>query len=99
MLDGRNIRTKRQCRKLDDKLYGHFKITKVGSNKRWCRLELPTSWKIHPTFNVALLEQYRREVKTTNVPLIEADDEGWIPEAIIASGPTEDDHRKHVYLV
>jgi transposase InsO family protein len=99
MLDGRNIRTKRQCRKLDDKLYGPFKITKVGSNKRWCRLDLPTTWKIHPTFNVALLERYRGDIKERDIPAIEADNEGWIPEAVIASGPTDDDHKKHVFLV
>jgi hypothetical protein len=32
MLDGRIIRTKRQCRKLEDKLYGPFQISKVGRN-------------------------------------------------------------------
>jgi hypothetical protein len=48
---------------------------------------------------VALLEQYRGEIKQTNIPPIEADDEGWVPEAIIASGPTDDDHKKHVFLV
>ena len=98
MLDGRNIRTKRQCRKLEDKLYGPFQITKVGSNKRWCRLKLPESWKIHPTFNVSLLEPYRGDIKERVIHPVEADNEGWIPEAIIASGPTDDDHRKHVFL-
>jgi hypothetical protein len=29
MLDGRNIRTKRQCRKLEDKLYRPFQVGKV----------------------------------------------------------------------
>jgi len=30
---------------------------------------------------------------------IEADDSGWKMETIIASGPSENDHRKHIYLV
>jgi hypothetical protein len=58
MLDWKNIRIKWQCKKLEGKLYGPFKITKVRGNKQWCRLELPSTWKIHHTFNVALLEQY-----------------------------------------
>jgi hypothetical protein len=33
MIEGRNIRTKRQCRKREDKLYRPFQISKVGSNK------------------------------------------------------------------
>ena len=98
MLDGRNIRTKRQCRKLEDKLYGPFQISKVGSNKRWCRLKLPETWKIHPAFHVSLLEPYKGDIKERVIHPVEADNEGWIPEAIIASGPTDDDHRKHVFL-
>jgi hypothetical protein len=99
MLNGSNIRTKRQCRKLDDKMYGPFKIIKVGGNKRWCRLELPPTWKIHPAFNVALLEPYRGDPLEREVPPIEVDDGGWTPESIVASGPTDNDHRKHVFLV
>src|SRR5258705_655509 len=57
MLDGRHIKTKRTCRKLDAKMYGPFKILKVGSNKRHCKLELPERWKVHLTFNVSLLER------------------------------------------
>ena len=30
---------------------------------------------------------------------IEADDSGWKMESIIASGPSDHDHKKHVYLV
>ena len=30
---------------------------------------------------------------------IEADDSGWKMETIIASGPSENDHRKLIYLV
>jgi hypothetical protein len=33
MLDGRNICTKRQCCKLEHKLYRPFQINKIGSNK------------------------------------------------------------------
>src|ERR1700681_1149554 len=99
MLNGSNIWTKRQCRKLDDKMYGPFKIIKVGGNKRWCRLELPPTWKIHPAFNIALLEPYWGDPLEREVPPIEADDGGWTHESIVASGPTDNDHRKHVFLV
>jgi hypothetical protein len=99
MLDGRNIRTKRQCRKLEDKLSRPFQVGKVGSNKRWCRLKLPETWKIHPAFHVSLLEPYKGDIKERVIHPIEADNEGWVPEAIIASGPTDNDHQKHVFLM
>jgi hypothetical protein len=63
MLDGRNISTKRQCHKLEDKLYGPFQISRVGTNKRWCRLKLPENWKIILSFHVSLLEPYRGNLK------------------------------------
>jgi len=62
-------------------------------------LKLPESWKIHPTFNISLLERYRGEDPKKQVIEIEADDAGWKMESIIASGPSDDDARKHVYLV
>jgi hypothetical protein len=99
MIDGRNICTKRQCRKLEDKLYGPFQISKVGSNKRWCRLKLPETWKIHPAFHVSLLEPYRANLKEREIPPVEADNEEWIPETIITSGPADNEHRKHVFQV
>ena len=62
-------------------------------------LRLPDSWKIHPTFNIALLERYRRVDPKKQVIVIEADDAGWKMESIIASGPSDDDVKKHVHLV
>jgi hypothetical protein len=59
---------------------------------------LPTSSKIHPSFHVALLDPYRGKPEVRIIPPVEADDEGWIPEAIIACGPTADNHSKHVFL-
>jgi hypothetical protein len=58
MLDGCNITSKQQYCKLEDILFVSFKIIKVGSNKQWCKLESPTTWKIHPSFDVAILEPY-----------------------------------------
>jgi hypothetical protein len=99
MLNGRNIRAKHRCKKLEDKMFGPFKVLMVGSNQRYCRLELPSSWKIHPVFNISLLERYRGDNPERPVVEIEADEEGWKMENIIASGPSDDDPKKHVYLV
>jgi hypothetical protein len=55
ILSGKYIRSKGRCRKLDDKMYGPFKILSVGHNDRYCKLEMPAAWKIHPTFNMSLL--------------------------------------------
>jgi hypothetical protein len=59
MLNGKNIRSKGRCKKLDDKMYGPFKILSVRHNNRYCKLELPPSWKIHPNFKISLLERDR----------------------------------------
>jgi len=58
MLNGMNIRAKHQCKKLEDMMYRPFKIVSTGKNQHYCKLELPTSWKIHSTFNIDLLERY-----------------------------------------
>jgi len=98
MLNGRNIRAKHRCKKLEDKMFGPFKISMVGGNQRYCRLELPNSWKIHPVFNISLLERYKGDNPERPMVEFEADKEGWNMETIIASGPSDDDVKKHVYL-
>jgi len=99
MLNGKNIRAKHRCKKLEDKMYGPFEVIHTGKNGSYSKLKLPESWKIHPTFNIALLERYRGTNPKKQVVEIKADDAGWKMESIIASGPSDDDPRKHVYLV
>ena len=54
-LDARNIRTKRQSKKLDWKNLGPYKISKIVSSHAY-RLDLPDSMKLlHPVFHVSLL--------------------------------------------
>jgi len=57
-------------------------MSNVGTNKPWCQLELPTTWKIHPLFHVALLEPYRSEITDHEIAQIEVDDEGWVFEIV-----------------
>jgi hypothetical protein len=99
MLDGRHIKTKRACKKLDAKLYGPFRILSVG--RRTVKLDLPPRWGIHPTFHISLIEPYRVDPHqaTINTIDIEADDEGWTPEAIVAAGPNNDNAARHKFLV
>jgi len=99
MLNGKNIRTKGRCRKLEDTMYGLFEVVTEGHNKRYCKLKLPEKWKIHPVFNIALLEKYRGVNPGKDLVEIEADNSGWKMETIIASGPSNEDPSKHVYLV
>jgi len=99
MLNGKNIRSKGRCKKLDDKMYGPFKILSVGHNNMYCKLELPPTWKIHLTFNISVLERYRGKNPERKVIEIEAEDAGWTMEKILASGPSNDDVSKHVFLV
>jgi len=41
LLNGRNIRAKHRCKKLEDKMFGPFEVISVGSNNRYCKLKLP----------------------------------------------------------
>lgn len=55
-LSGKNIRTTRPAKKLDDKWYGPYTIiAKVSKNAY--KLQLPASWHVHPVFNVSLLRR------------------------------------------
>jgi len=58
MLNGKCVRSKGRCRKLKDKMYGPLEIISVGHNNHYCKLDLLTFWKIHPTFNIGLLERF-----------------------------------------
>jgi hypothetical protein len=88
MRSGKNIRTRRPCKKLDHKLHGPFEITEVISETAM-RLNLPVKWKIHKVFHISLLEpviQGNREVNLEKVldaaDLIEADDEYHVEEVM-----------------
>ena len=53
-LENKNIHLNRPSKKLDNKRYGPFKISKdIGS--RAFELELPEGWMIHNVFNEDLL--------------------------------------------
>jgi len=99
MLNGRNIRAKHRCKMLEDKMLGPFEMVSVGSNLRYCKLKLPYSWKIHPVFNIDLLEHDQATDPKKHVIEIEADRNNWVMESIIASGPSDDNPHHHVFLV
>jgi len=56
-LDGRDLRTTRPTKKLDDKWYGPYKVEQV-INHNACRLKLPPQLRIHPTFHVSKLRHF-----------------------------------------
>ena len=58
MLNACNIKTKRLSKKLDKKMFGPFRISKVISLNAM-RLTLPTKWRIYNSFYISLLEPYR----------------------------------------
>jgi hypothetical protein len=82
MLNGRNIHTRRPCRKLDHKNHGPFQIEKVVSPLA-VKLTLPRKWKIHDVFHVSLIEPYRtgnRDPPDPSKVLREADEIESSPE-------------------
>lgn len=54
-LDAWNIKTHRQCRKLDHHRLGPYEVVKsIGTST--ARLHLPATVQIHPVFHISLLE-------------------------------------------
>jgi hypothetical protein len=99
LLNGQNIRAEHLCKKLEDKMLGPFEVLSLGSNNRYCKCKLPDHWKLHPVFNINLLERYKGTDPKKPVVEIEPDGEDWVMETIIASGPTDNDPKQHVFLV
>jgi hypothetical protein len=62
MLNGKNLKTRKQCRKLENKLFGPFQVEKVISPMA-IKLRLPQSWRIHNVFHVKLLEPYHASIQ------------------------------------
>jgi len=99
MLTGWNIRAKHRCRKLEDKMFGPFEIQSTGKNQRYCKLSLPDSWKIHPVFNIDLLERYKGTDPKKPIIEVEADGEVWVMESIIAWGPSDENSKEHFFWI
>jgi transposase InsO family protein len=77
LLRGKNVKTKRPCRKLEDKYLGPFEILERKGLVAY-KLQLPTSMKrIHDVFHVSLLEPYHRRqgAQPPAVPEIDEMDE------------------------
>ena len=53
-LSTKNIRTRRPCKKLEDKCIGPYRITRVAHNRSY-ELDLPRTLRIWPVFHVSLL--------------------------------------------
>lgn len=99
MLNGKNIQAKHHCKKLKNMMLGPFEVLSVGTNLQYCRLKLPDSWMIHSIFNIGLLERYKGTHSNEQVLEIEANANDWDMESIMASGPSDDNIKHHVYLV
>lgn len=68
-LNTKNIRTRRPCRKLDDRWIGPYRVTQVIKGTA-CRLALPQTLKIHPVFHVNLLRHGLPEHGARPAPVI-----------------------------
>jgi hypothetical protein len=61
MFSGKNIKTRKLSKKFDVKMHGPFKVIKAVSPTAY-RLKLPKNWSIHPTFQISLLELFRKSI-------------------------------------
>src|ERR1700680_1709579 len=66
-LNGKNLKTRRQSMKLDAKLHGPLKVSKVLSPTT-IKLELPNRWCIHNAFHISLIKPYRLANNTIRPP-------------------------------
>ena len=89
-LDGKDLRTGQPSKKLSDRRYGPYKVTKiVGPNSY--KLKLPQSMKIHPVFNTVKLRPYlkdpisERKQPSRPPPVIDGDNPEWEVEDIADS--------------
>jgi hypothetical protein len=80
-------------------MLGPFEILSIGSNNRYCKLKLPDHWKLHPVFNIDLLERYKETDPKKQIIEIEADTEDCEMETIVASRPSDHNPKQHVFLV
>ena len=87
MLATKNLKQKRPSKKLSHKYVGPFRIVdKVGAQAY--RLLLPSSYRIHNTFHVSLLEPYHLRASDATMDFMQPpelidDDELWEVEEII----------------
>jgi hypothetical protein len=97
LLSSRYIRTRRACKKLDDRFLGPFRIVEaIGKNAY--KLDLPKQYgRIHRTFGVALLEPYhRREGQEPPPPVEIEDEEEWLVDSVLDARVS---HGKRMFLV
>ncbi|KAL5504680.1 hypothetical protein ACEPAH_7343 [Sanghuangporus vaninii] len=79
-LDGRNIKTTRPTKKMDDKWFGPFEIVEKVRASAY-RLKLPRTWRqVHPVFNEVLLKpavepSFESQQKPPPPPPVLVDDE------------------------
>ena len=59
MLSAKNLNQHRPSKKLSHKAIGPFRISELVGKQAY-RLNLPTTYRIHPVFHVSLLEPYQR---------------------------------------
>ena len=97
MLSGKNIRTNRPSKKLDNKFYGPFKVLAVVGTQAYL-LNLPDSMQLHPIFHVSLLEPYggSNHPDERPEPILVDGEEQYVVEAILDSRHY---YRKVQYLV
>lgn len=86
-LDGKDIKTNRPSKKLEDKRYGPYKITKVVGPNAY-QLKLPSSMKIHPVFNIVKLLPCHpdtipgRKISSRPTPVVDGENPEWEVEII-----------------
>ncbi|KAJ3459939.1 hypothetical protein MRS44_016012 [Fusarium solani] len=100
-LSTKNIETKRPSKKLDFKYLGPFKILKKLSDSTY-KLDLPPKVKLHPVFNISLLESAEGTVKADigYDDDMEAEDEReYEPEKILDARRNDEKGNRLEYLV
>jgi hypothetical protein len=88
LLRTRNIRTRRPCKKFDQRKIGPYPVTRV-INQNAYQLELPPEIRVHPVFHVELLEPYippqDGQERPPDVPVLVDGHEEWDVDKILGA--------------
>jgi hypothetical protein len=97
LLSSRNIRTRRACKKLNDRFISLFRVMEKVSRNTYKLNLLKRYERLHRTFGVILLEPYQRRKGQEPPEPVEIDDEKeWLVDSVLKARKS---HDKRMFLV
>lgn len=99
ILNRKYIQAENWCKKLEEKLFGHFGMQSRRRNSCYCKVKLPDAWNIHLAGNIHLFNYDSGDDRQKYRVEFEVDGNGWAMQSLIKSGPSVDNPKQHGFLV